>query len=117
VSLYQHEKTNSAPAYYQMMNKEGNPNTSIPEGILGVLPHSIRGYLSSYSQILPATERFSQCIACSEKICEEYEKEGVDFLLKVFDSAEYLEQITGIDKMAEMDHDVSKQTQYCNRHR
>ncbi|KAG5680698.1 hypothetical protein PVAND_010189 [Polypedilum vanderplanki] len=104
VSLCQHEKTNAAPAYYQVNNKD--INSSIPEGILGVLPHSIRGYLSTYAHILPATERFSQCIACSEKILKEYDKEGINFLLKVFDSADYLETVTGIDQMAEMDHDI-----------
>lgn len=104
VSLFQHEKRHFAPAYYQLNNKESV--ASIPEGILGILPHSIRGYLSTYSHILPATERFSQCIACSEKVLQQFEENGDDFLLKVFDSAEYLENITGISEMAEMDHDV-----------
>jgi ubiquitin-like modifier-activating enzyme ATG7 len=105
VSLVQHEKKHAAPAYYQMTNK--SEVSSIPEGILGILPHSVRGYLSSYQHILPATERFSQCIACSEKVFKEYEDHGEDFLIKVFDSADYLEKVTGIDKMGEMDNDVS----------
>lgn len=105
VSIVQHEKQNAAPAYYQMNNK--GEASSIPEGILGILPHSVRGYLSTFQHILPATERFSQCIACSEKVLEEFGEDGNDFLLKVFDSADYLEVVTGIDKMAEVDHDVS----------
>lgn len=105
VSILQHEKKQAAPAYYQMSNK--NVEESIPEGILGILPHSIRGYLSNFQNILPATERFSQCIACSEKVLKQYEANGNDFLMKVFDSADYLESVTGIDKMAEIDNDVS----------
>lgn len=105
VSIVQHKKKHAAPAYYQMTNKI--EEASIPEGILGILPHSIRGYLSTFQHILPATERFSQCIACSEKVLNEFEAHGDDFLMKVFDSAEYLETVTGIDKMAEIENDVS----------
>lgn len=105
VSLVQHEKKHAAPAYYQMSNK--SDESSIPEGILGILPHSVRGYLSSYEHILPATERFSQCIACSRSVLDAYKENGNDFLMKVFDSAEYLEALTGIDKMADVDNDVS----------
>jgi ubiquitin-like modifier-activating enzyme ATG7 len=106
VSLVQHEKGNAAPAYYQMTNKI--EEATIPEGILGVLPHSVRGYLSAFQQILPATERFSQCIACSEKVLDAYKEHGDDFLMKVFDSTDYLEGVTGIDKMkADVDTGVS----------
>lgn len=105
VSILQHEKKHEAPAYYQMTNK--TEDVAVPEGILGVLPHSVRGYLSTFQNILPATERFSQCIACSEKVLKEYEANGNDFLMKVFDSSEYLEKITGIDKLADVENDVS----------
>lgn len=105
VSLVQHEKKNAAPAYYQMSSK--NEDATVPEGILGILPHSIRGYLSTFQNILPATERFSQCIACSEKVLKEFQVNGNEFLMKVFDSADYLEAVTGIDKMADVDNDVS----------
>lgn len=91
------------------MKRRQNEDATIPEGILGILPHSIRGYLGTYSIILPATERFNQCIACSEKVLNEYEAHGDEFLLKVFDSADYLEAVTGIAKtMTEYnDDDVS----------
>lgn len=104
VSITQHEKKAAAPAFYQMTNK--NEEISIPEGILGIVPHSIRGYLSTFEHILPATERFSQCIACSQKVQNEFEENKIEFLMKVFNSADYLESVTGIDKMAELDNDV-----------
>lgn len=100
VSILQHPNKISAPAYYQVSNKS-DENVEIPEGILGIIPHSIRGYLSTYQHILPATEKFSQCIACSETILKEFETCRNDFLLKVFNSNDYLGKLSGIDKIGE----------------
>lgn len=86
---------NRAPAYYQISQDISSfdlPN----ECILGILPHSIRGFLSTFSHVLPATERYQQCIACSNSVLEAYKTIGFDFLLKVFESCKYLEDITGL---------------------
>jgi hypothetical protein len=40
---------------------------SMPEALscLGIVPHTIRGFLGRYSTVLPTGEAFSQCVACS----------------------------------------------------
>lgn len=120
VSLLQHPQSNKAPAY--IVSRSGCKSDedrcgSIPEGLLGVLPHSIRGQLSSFDHILPATERFTNCIACSEvklymvfkklqyihgfvlqKVLDEFRLNGKTFLNNVFDSTKYLEDLTGINE-------------------
>lgn len=101
MSILQHPDRISAPAYYQTTNRNDDSIADIPEGILGIIPHSIRGYLSNYQHILPATEKFSQCIACSDTMLNEFEKSGNDFLLKVFNSNDYLGELSGIDKIGE----------------
>lgn len=35
---------------------------------LGIVPHTIRGFLSRYSTVLPTGEAFSQCVACSSTV-------------------------------------------------
>lgn len=64
VSLLHHPLKELAPAYYAASANSKTDRT--PEGIMGILPHSIRGMLSNYENILPATQKFTQCIACSE---------------------------------------------------
>ena len=82
----------------------------------------IRGYLHSYSIILPASQAFDKCTACCnqvksnifliysfklsyifflsfEKIIEMYRKEGFEFLIKVFNDSSYLEDITGLKEL------------------
>lgn len=65
VSILQHPLKDLAPAYYAASNSVKSSDKT-PEGIMGILPHSIRGMLSSFENILPASQKFTQCIACSE---------------------------------------------------
>ena len=43
---------------------------SIPEALscLGLVPHTIRGFLGRYSTVLPTGEAFHQCVACSPTV-------------------------------------------------
>lgn len=69
ISLIQNPSKAMCPAYISLNNT--NLQTAIgaiPESLLGIIPHSIRGTISNFEQILPATERFSQCVACSKVI-------------------------------------------------
>lgn len=67
MSLLQNPQKSMWPAYISLTNHDVKAQVkSIPESILGVIPHSIRGSLSNFEQILPATERFTQCVACSK---------------------------------------------------
>lgn len=67
ISLIQHPLVSMCPAFISLSNHDVHKTMkSIPEGLLGIIPHSIRGSISIFEQILPATERFSQCVACSK---------------------------------------------------
>lgn len=67
IALIHHPLAASCPAYISIGNVESDfKKIAIPEGILGIVPHSIRGWISNYEQIMPATERFNNCVACSK---------------------------------------------------
>lgn len=73
-----------------------NPDS---ESLLGLIPHTIRGFLSSFEQILPATEKYKHCVACSDIVLNEYRENGMDFLLKVFNSSKHLEDVAQLTEM------------------
>lgn len=69
------------------------------ESCLGVVPHQLRGYIHSYSIIMPASQAFDKCTACSDTVLKEYEKEGFEFLLKCFNENSYLEDLSGLTEL------------------
>lgn len=85
-----------------------NPNVADLESqcVLGLLPHTLRGFLSSFNQILPATQRFPNCVGCSVCVIDEYKKNGFEFLLKVFNSSKYLEDLTGLTEVLQQATDI-----------
>ncbi|ALC41729.1 Atg7 [Drosophila busckii] len=104
VALLQHPQRELAPAYYAQ--RQAAQESQIPEGMLGILPHSIRGMLCNYENILPATQKFAQCIACSERVLAAYRSEGHAFLFKTFETAKYLEDLTGISEFKRLDSEI-----------
>jgi len=68
------------------------------ESILGGIPHSIRGFLDSFSQLTISCPAFPNCVACSDTVTGAYmdEAKREAFLLKVFNDPMYLEDITGL---------------------
>jgi ubiquitin-like modifier-activating enzyme ATG7 len=66
---------------------------------LGVVPHQIRGFLSRFHNMMPASAAFDQCTACSPAVLEAFESGGFDFLLNVFNQPSYLEDLTGLSQL------------------
>uniref|UniRef100_A0A8D1G9R8 Ubiquitin-like modifier-activating enzyme ATG7 n=1 Tax=Sus scrofa TaxID=9823 RepID=A0A8D1G9R8_PIG len=57
----------------------------------------IRGFLSRFDNVLPVSLAFDKCTACSSKVLDQYEREGFNFLAKVFNSSHsFLEDLTGL---------------------
>lgn len=98
VGLLQHPLRINAPALYTL----NSDTEDIPlelQGVLGPIPHSIRGFLHSYQTVAPTCAKFKQCIACSETVINKYKEEGITFLLDVFNSGNYLEEVTGLNEL------------------
>eukprot|EP00494_Astrolonche_serrata_P021596 UN21842 len=49
---------------------------------------------------------FPQCSACSPIVIKEYHEKGWEFILKVLNKPEYLEELTGLQKLYEQDINI-----------
>ncbi|QQP53431.1 Ubiquitinlike modifieractivating enzyme ATG7like, partial [Caligus rogercresseyi] len=70
MSLVQHEKGGYAPT-------TGDGDSG---GVLGSVPHSIRGSANTFTQFSPTTPAFDRCTACSPKVVKEFEEHKFDFV-------------------------------------
>lgn len=94
ISLLHHPKGFDAPA--NISQDWSNSSNLTP---FGLIPHTIRGFLAQYNNVLVIGNAYDKCTACSKIVLEEYNKRGFEFLLQVFNSPNYLEDITGLTKM------------------
>ena len=94
ISVLQHQEQALAPA-------DSNPDMddASPESPLGLVPHQIRGFLARFHNVLPASQRFDKCTACSGIVLSHYHSEGFEFLLKVFNTPNFLEDLTGLSQL------------------
>ena len=69
------------------------------ESVLGAVPHTIRGSLSSFTQFTPVGPAFSQCTGCCPKVLDTLRAEGWDMVRRVMESPRYLEDLTGLTEL------------------
>eukprot|EP01063_Lacrimia_lanifica_P027595 TRINITY_DN3893_c0_g4_i1.p1 TRINITY_DN3893_c0_g4~~TRINITY_DN3893_c0_g4_i1.p1 ORF type:complete len:681 (+),score=214.55 TRINITY_DN3893_c0_g4_i1:88-2130(+) len=68
-------------------------------GVLGTVPHQVRGGLHHFDQMAIKGPHYSQCVACSDVIVNAFAERGFDFLLDVFNNADTLANTSGITAM------------------
>eukprot|EP00754_Rhynchopus_humris_P019972 Rhum_TRINITY_DN14673_c20_g1::Rhum_TRINITY_DN14673_c20_g1_i1::g.108200::m.108200/K08337/ATG7; ubiquitin-like modifier-activating enzyme ATG7 len=68
-------------------------------GALGLVAHQIRACLSDNTHHVISGPSYPQCVACSDKVLEEYEKRGFEFVKEVLNDPGVLTHVTGIQAM------------------
>lgn len=69
--------------------------------LLGIVPHQIRGFLCSFSNLILTGRGYDKCTACSDSIQNIYKEDGNVFLLRALRDPNYLEEVAGLTKMKE----------------
>ncbi len=101
ISVLQHPQGGSAPA--TLSNNEDRD-----EHPLGLVPHQIRGFLSTFSSLNIVGRAYDCCSACSEKVLKAYEAEGWEFVKKAMNELDYVEELSGLKEVQRQAEEAAK---------
>nr|CAD2140451.1 unnamed protein product [Meloidogyne enterolobii] len=90
-SVLQHKLEADAPARMSEMDAGAS--------LLGATPHEVRGFVSTFQQIMPTIRRFDRCTACGNSVRHLYSQEGFKFLSKIFNDPTELERVSGLTEL------------------
>jgi ubiquitin-like modifier-activating enzyme ATG7 len=116
VSITQHRLKGRAPAPAPPPLHSGNhilpaPPTdpSLPDSHpLGTVPHTLRGYLSTWQTLNIVGKSYDCCAACSPKILQCYEKDGWEFVKKALNEKGYVEEVSGLAEVQRLADEAEK---------
>lgn len=89
VSILQHPLGPAAPASSNASEERG----SHP---LGVVPHTLRGFLHNFNNINVKAPAYDCCSACSDNIIQAYERDGWDFVKRALCERGYVDEVSGL---------------------
>ena len=92
MSVLQHPLGNRAHA-------PSGPNDDRGEHPLGLVPHQIRGFLSTFTNINIIGRSYDCCSGCSDKVLSAYREGGWDFVEKALNSKDYVEELSGLKEV------------------
>ncbi|QPC77649.1 hypothetical protein HYE68_008401 [Fusarium pseudograminearum] len=93
-SLLQHPLGKDAPA--PQPTSGVIPERDPPDHALGLVPHQIRGYTSTFQQIVIRGQSYDCCSACSPKILNAYRHDGWGFVKRALQEKEYVAELSGL---------------------
>ncbi|KEF51571.1 autophagy-like protein 7 [Exophiala aquamarina CBS 119918] len=114
VSVLQHPQGAAAPATQSRLTSSSASDEGT-EHPLGIVPHQIRGFLSTFSNMNITGRSYDCCSACSDKILDAYKSEGWEFVQKALNERDYVEELSGLKDVqraaeaAEADIDFSEE--------
>ena len=84
---------------------DADPETPLSQRVdakarpLGILPHSVRGFLTHFQTVLPTTRAFDKCSACSDAVVGAFRDRGFAFVAAVAADPAHLEAVSGLTGM------------------
>ena len=89
VSILQHPDGPAAPAPASSEDSRGHHP-------LGLVPHQIRGYLSTFRNLLIRGQNYDCCSACSDRVLKAYKEGGWNFVKRALNEQDYVAQVSGL---------------------
>lgn len=88
----------TAPTSSSSIDYERDP----PNHPLGLVPHQIRGFLSSWKNMLISGQSYDCCSACSNKVVEAYKTGGWEFIKRALTEKDYVTELSGLAEVQRM---------------
>ena len=102
VSVLQHPLGAAAPASLSTSyDRDEHP--------LGIVPHQIRGFLSTFSNLNVVGQAYDCCSACSETVVKAYEAEGWEFVKRALNERDYVEELSGLKEVQRAAEEAARQ--------
>ncbi|KAF1832460.1 hypothetical protein BDW02DRAFT_502965, partial [Decorospora gaudefroyi] len=86
-----HSQTTSPPAHPSLPPPFPHP--------LGTIPHTIRGYLSTFSNLQVQGKPYDCCSACSDKVLAAYADDPWGFVQRALDERGWVEEMSGLKEV------------------
>ncbi|KAH7325890.1 E1-like activating enzyme [Stachybotrys elegans] len=93
-SLLQHPLGKEAPA--PQPTQGSIPERDPPSHPLGLVPHQIRGYVSTFQNIIIRGQSYDCCSACSPKVLDAYRTDGWTFVKRALQEKDYVAELSGL---------------------
>ena len=79
---------------------------------MGSIPHTIRGYLSSFSNIQVEGKPYDCCSACSDKVLDLYEQDPWGFVLRAMNEKGWVEEVSGLAEVQRKADEVAEELEW-----
>lgn len=79
---------------------------------LGLVPHQIRGFLSSFSNLSIHGQPYDCCSACSDRIVERYRNEGWDFVKRALNEKGWVEEVSGLKEVQRRAEEMAAEVEW-----
>ena len=93
-SILQHPLAHRAPAPH--VTPGSTPERDPPDHPLGLVPHQIRGYVSTFQTLNIRGHAYPNCSACSAPVLDAYRKEGWEFVQRALLEKDYISELSGL---------------------
>lgn len=93
-SILQHPLAHRAPA--PRVTPGSIPERDPPEHPLGLVPHQIRGYVSTFQTLNIQGHAYPNCSACSQPVLDAYRRDGWEFVKRALLDKEYITELSGL---------------------
>ncbi|KAF5596753.1 ubiquitin-like modifier-activating enzyme atg-7 [Fusarium pseudoanthophilum] len=88
------------------------PERDPPDHPLGLVPHQIRGYISTFQKLVIRGQSYDCCSACSPKILDAYRSDGWGFVKRALQEKDYVSELSGLAEVQRSAEAMSSQVDW-----